>query len=533
MHENRLGGFYAFGGMGFHHERRISIRGRRSIRATAAAIILLLEFFVANKLSTSTCHAHKAPSSLSTSSFSLRQSSKTTTSARGTHIQLGAILSEQNQIAAWVPQHTYRGNQLRRNQNHRLPPCAGYYIPSPTSFGRKIGRSTLFSRNRDDEKIPRDDNDDNINNAGDTGESNFRPDDNIRRRKGILSVLDDFSFGVNRVNKDFLHLTWRVYSRTLLWMTPLVVLLFIVLPACSTSSSPSLQLFATNVQGFLKSAFESLARGSRVLFVRPMHGLVRWIISWSSAATADGSSVPISAWNSRSTLKGTLLWGLFWGPIVEELIFRFAFRGLWKVLFRPVSIGPSSNKGLKDSDSFRNNAALARNPIFNTIFRVFRRNNSHRAIELAPKYNNRSWRIASGICFGIAHFSNFFPIDPSQYTFEGEIRLPSGTRRERFLLALFPGNFASTHKEFCLTSMVLTGAVYQATHCFISTMLLYGPLLDAPKSQKGGIFTAIGAHIAWNANVIWLMTNLKLRALCKVFVIGSSKTTKKASSSNE
>ncbi len=138
-------------------------------------------------------------------------------------------------------------------------------------------------------------------------------------------------------------------------------------------------------------------------------------------------------------------------------------------------------------------------------------------------YSNRSWRIASGICFGIAHFSNFFPIDPSQFTMDGEIRLPSGTVRERFLLNLFPADFAATNKEFCLTSMVLAGAVYQGMHCFINTMILYGPLLDSPRSKRGGVFAAIGAHIAWNANVLWLFTNLKMRALFRIVSLSLSK----------
>lgn len=517
--------------MGSRFDRRRSIRGRRSINVATAVIIILLELLVGNNVSSCLskslfCHGHKAPSSLSVSSFSLRQSSKTKTSLQRTHIQLGAILSDQNQITAWIPQHTYRGNQVR----HRLPPCVGYYIPTPTSCGRNIAISTLFSRKDNGKEIFSTDNDDS-DGLRETKGGNDTCDDNIKSQKGLLSVLEDFRFGVNRVNKDFLHLTWRVYSRTLLWMTPLVVLLFIVLPTCTTSSSPSLQIFATNVHGFLKSAFESLARVSRVVFVRPMHGVVRWILSWSST-TVGNTSTPVSAWNSRSTLKGTLLWGLFWGPIVEELIFRFAFRGFWKVLFRPITIGTSNGSRINTVDSLDKNIALTGNSTFNAILSIFRRN-SDRSQEPEPKYNNRSWRIASGICFGIAHFSNFFPINPAQYTFEGEIRLPSATRRERFLLALFPGDFAATHKEFCLTSMVLTGAVYQATHCFISTMLLYGPLLDAPKSQKGGIFAAIGAHIAWNANVLWLVTNLKLRALWKILLVGSTQKTKKASSSND
>eukprot|EP00533_Pseudo-nitzschia_delicatissima_P014332 CAMPEP_0197280012 /NCGR_PEP_ID=MMETSP1432-20130617/20923_1 /TAXON_ID=44447 /ORGANISM="Pseudo-nitzschia delicatissima, Strain UNC1205" /LENGTH=51 /DNA_ID=CAMNT_0042746629 /DNA_START=15 /DNA_END=167 /DNA_ORIENTATION=+ len=47
-------------------------------------------------------------------------------------------------------------------------------------------------------------------------------------------------------------------------------------------------------------------------------------------------------------------------------------------------------------------------------------------------------------------------------------------------------------------------------------MILYGPLLDSPRSKKGGFFAAIGAHIAWNANVLWLVSNLKLRVVLRL-----------------
>jgi hypothetical protein len=314
-----------------------------------------------------------------------------------------------------------------------------------------------------------------------------------------------------------------------LWTAPFVVLLFVILPACSSSSSPFLRLLATRLQGFLRSTFEILAEGSRVCFVRPMHALAQLTISWWTAGSVAN---PRSAWKSGFSGRGILLWGLLWGPIIEELIFRFAFRRFWKALFRPIAIG--SNNSSEDRTPDDQHLKKKTKPVngkysvlvspWSLLAEIL---SSPRPIPLQnkkpkPRYINRSWRITSGVCFGIAHFSNFFPIDPGKYTFDGEIRLPTGTVLERFLLGLFPGDFASqtANKEFCLVSMVLVGAVYQAMHCFINTMILYGPLLDSKsKSKRGGIFAAIGAHIAWNTNALCLVTNLKLRLLRKLVVL--------------
>ena len=323
------------------------------------------------------------------------------------------------------------------------------------------------------------------------------------------SLFGNVSYGANRVHRDFLALAWNVYSRTFLFMAPFVVLMCIILPRCRISSSPSLQLLALKVLRFLNRTFEVLAEGSRVFWVRPMHGLVKRIVQWCSRGRTSPSG---SVWRSGGSTN-TMIWGLFWGPIVEELVFRFAFRGLWKALFRPIAIGSTNSKGSNSVDPYDNKIyAPPRLPLINKIPSFFRRT-SHQTKESKSKYTNQSWRIASGVCFGIAHFSNFFPINANDFTYNGEIQLPNGTIRERFLLGLFPSDFASHNKEFCLVSMHLVGAVYQATHCFINTILVYGPLMDTPRSQRGGLFAAIGAHIAWNANTLWFVSNIKLRLL--------------------
>ena len=497
-------------------KRRIICR-RRFVVANTAAIVLLLECMLVSSLLSMKffCNGHKNPSTWSSDSSSsfwkLPKSSTTTTRYRSPVLLLGTT-SDQNQIAAWVTQQTSRGNLPHLKRTSRLLPCAGYYIPSPTTMGSRKRNSSLFSRNRDET-----DNGDHDMNYNQRNRNEMDKSEGANHRKGLLSILGNFKYGVNRVNKDFLGLTWKVYSQTFLWMAPFVVLLFVILPLWSKSSSPFLQVLAIQVQGFLKRTFEVLAEGSRVFFVRPMHGLAQLIVNWCS--TGGASAANNSVWKTRSSRKSMLLWGLFWGPVFEEFIFRFAFRGLWKVLFRPISIRSKNKNTTNSADTHivePDDSMLVLPLSFVTrILSDFR--NTPRP-EPKPRYTNRNWRIASGICFGIAHFSNFFPIDPSQYTMDGEIRLPSGTVRERFLLSLFPGDFAfqSVNKEFCLVSMVLVGAIYQALHCFINTMILYGPLLDSPRSKKGGFFAAIGAHIAWNANVLWLVSNLKLRVVLRL-----------------
>ena len=375
-----------------------------------------------------------------------------------------------------------------------------------STSSRRRRRSALFSRDHDETDIEKEEDQ--------TDEKSFGSIGN--EKKGMFSVLEDVRYGVNIVHKDFLGLTWRVYSQTFLWTAPFVCLLFVILPACSSSSSPFLQLLATRVQGFLSGSFVMLAECSSMFFVRPMHALASW---WKAGSVAG----PRSAWKSGVSGRGILVWGLLWGPIVEELIFRFAFRKFWKALFRPLAIGSNNSSEDRTPDdqpvNVKNLMLVAPLSLFADIL------SSIRPVHLQSKkpkarYINRSWRIASGVCFGIAHFSNFFPIDPGKYTFDGEIRLPTGTMRERFLVGLFPPGFASqpANKEFCLVSMVMFGAVYQAMHCFINTMILYGPLLDS-KSKRGGIFAAIGAHIAWNTNALCLITNLKLRILRKMVLL--------------
>ena len=498
--------------MGIRHRQDRINGGQRYSVVSPVVIVLLLQLLVYWNPSCSLppscfCYCRKAPSLLSSSFSSSSKPSELPTTATTVPIVL-ETRSNQNRIAALVPRQPSGNNRVHRSSNRQSVPCVGYYIPTPATTGtssRRSSRSALFSRNRDEMDINEEEDE--------ADEKSFRS--NVDKENVFLSVLEDARYGANRVHKDFLGLSWTVYSQTFLWTAPFVCLLFVVLPACSSSSSPFLRLLATRVQGYISGSFAILAECSNMFFVRPMHALV----SWWKAGSVTG---PRSAWKSGVSGRGTLVWGLLWGPIVEEFIFRFAFRGFWKALFRPIAIGSNNNSEDRTSDdqpvNGNNSVSVAPLSLFAEILSTLRpiplQNKKPK-----PVYINRSWRIASGVCFGIAHFSNYFPIDPGKYTFDGEIRLPTGTVRERFLLGLFPAGFASqsANKEFCLVSMVIIGAVYQAMHCFINTMILYGPLLDSKsKSKRGGIFAAIGAHIAWNTNALCLITNLKLRLLRKM-----------------
>jgi len=244
-----------------------------------------------------------------------------------------------------------------------------------------------------------------------------------------------------------------------------------------------------------------------------------------------------SAWsgvsNNNALKKRLLVWGLLWGPIMEELVFRFGFYKLWTALFRPIRVAVqpyiSSSSDNKRANERRKDKG--RRP---TTTRTTASTPQHDEVVSSSRStsesneNNNSWMIVSGLCFGIAHFTNFLPIDIDRYRNNnnggcssrssgvGEILLPNGSLKEKFLLRLFPQNFVlqEQNKEFCLVNMILTGAIYQAMHCCINTVILYGPLFK--KSSPGGIGASIGAHIAWNANVMWLVSNIKLRIFCRV-----------------
>jgi hypothetical protein len=376
--------------------------------------------------------------------------------------------------------------------------------PTPAFPSSGSGIGALFSRNRDGTGFGAEDEEE----KGET--ENSRNIETNENKRGIVSCGDKFWYGVRCVDDNFLRLTWRVYSQTFLWMAPVVTLLFLVLPAWSSSSSPFLQLLATKTWGGLLKTAEVLAKTSQAYFGRPMALIFKWLVG------------------STFSRRNLLLWGILGGPIFEELFFRLAFRGCWKAMFRPINISSFNNNSSDGTNSSNKNKEIDepnRGPM-NSLFApslpsftkilpsVFRPAPRHKKTTPKPRYSNRSWRIASGICFGIAHFSNYFPLD--KYTFDGVILLPTGTAKERFLLSLFPKDFCSqpANGEFCLVSMALTGAMYQAMHCFFNTLVLYGPLLD--DSKRGGILAAIGAHIAWNANVIWLGFNLQLRLLYKI-----------------
>lgn len=325
--------------MSFHQNRKRKICARRSVVVKMASIVFLLEYLSSDFWTTIFCHGHKSPSSWSStlSSLSLKLPKPPTPKTISTTTVLSKTISDQNQIVAWVSRQATRSKPSNLKTSFRTLPCAGYYMQSPSMTGcTRIRRSALFSKRRDE----------NDKDMGDhEKDENYKLENRNQntKKRGIKSIFWNFRHGVNLVNKDFLRLTWKVYSRTFLCMTPFVLLLFIILPAWSKSSSPTLQLLAIQVQGFLRRTFELLAEKSRVFFVRPMHGLAELIISWCSTGSVANSGNP-NAWNNRSSKRSMLIWGLLWGPVLEEFIFRFVFHRMWKVLFRPISIETKSSR---------------------------------------------------------------------------------------------------------------------------------------------------------------------------------------------
>jgi len=355
-----------------------------------------------------------------------------------------------------------------------------------------------------------------------------------------------------------LGLTFRVYSRTILWTAPFALLLFVILPSWSSSSSPFLRGLATNTQSVLRETFTVVARASRKFYIRPMQVLLDLVVSFSSSIGGPLFGRPAGtgvggAWAPRRSRRNLLLVSLVWCPIVEELVFRLGFRAFWKAMFKPVTVGSNSSSSNNNTNNSNNFTSITPNsPNQNNRVESKRGFKSFLAPPLSflgetilrkrsddlqqPKHGSsrKTWMIVSGFCFGVAHFSNLFPIDLNRYRNlfggNGEIVLPSHSAGERFLISLFPKDFVSeqSNQEFCLVSMVLIGAIYQAMHCFINTTILYGPLLErsslplgsasssSPPPRRGGILAAIGAHVAWNANVLWLVTNLQLRLLCRL-----------------
>ena len=402
-------------------------------------------------------------------------------------------------------QHHTGSSRTQPNTKHRSVFYGYLRTYSPTNNSRS---SHLFSR-----RPGEDFDDDDVDSI----------DDDEDREKGLfVTFFSDVLYGANHVHNNFLNLSWKLYSRTILYTTPFVVILFMVLPSLlSSSSSPHHQLLATNVQGFLQRAFTILAEFSDRFYLNPLKFVIKLMPSspFSNINNSNSRSVWSGVSGNNNAKKRLLVWGLLWGPIMEELVFRFGFYKLWTTMFRPMAVQPNSSSDKKRANERRNDkgrrltTTTASTPQHDEAVSSSRSTSESNA--------NNYWMIVSGLCFGIAHFTNFLPIDidryrdNSGYSGVGEILLPSGSLKERILLRLFPQNFVlqEQNKEFCLVNMILTGAIYQAMHCCINTVILYGPLF---KSSPGGIGASIGAHIAWNANVIWLVSNIKLRIFSRV-----------------
>jgi len=386
--------------------------------------------------------------------------------------------------------------------------------------------SSLFSQIYNDNDNDKED----VTNNGDFGKKKVQSNRNQNNTKGTLvSVVSDLLYGANHVHANFLRLSGALYSRTILFSLPFVGIFFVVLPSLVLSSSYRQHTLAVIVQGGLQNAFTILADVSMRFYLHPLFRVVELLFSMFSACFGSSSSkTNTSAWgnnnnyNTSSSRKRFYLL-VFLGPIVEELVFRFGFYKLWMLMFRPIpaekksDTRSSSGKGMDIAVGNGNDEIEI--PVDQkgnkNSKQVVERNRNANGSTYNGNNNTNDWFLASGAVFAITHLVNFFPLDVVKYCDDaGNILLPGGSLGERFLLGLFPPGFTKTHGAFSLVNMVLFGAIFQGMHCFLNTLILYGPLF-----QKRGLFASIGAHMAWNFNVFWLVSNIQLRLVCRLVCV--------------
>lgn len=263
-------------------------------------------------------------------------------------------------------------------------------------------------------------------------------------------------------------------------------------------------------------------------------------------------------------------WCFFLCPIIEEIVFRFLIHKAWVRLF-PMTSGngdgeknkSKQREGISDPTKKKTTAATTMwwERLLVILLRTTKKKSSSSfASDSKPvptttcgdrntdddtvtgTTKNDYWMIVSAFCFCAAHLNNFFPI------VDEDMDLYRDRRDDRFLVATAlheagengnhgglsfmkkllwricfptPGGTvggdgvgaSSASRDYYLIDSILISSLYQLTHCFISTMILYGPLF-----KRRGLGASIGAHIAWNANAFLLVANVRIRILFRLFL---------------
>lgn len=350
-------------------------------------------------------------------------------------------------------------------------------IATPSSCGNTV------SFRRGQAKVNDDDDADTNTDDFDVNETNTK--------NGALSFLSGFLYGANRVHEEFPKLCLRMYSTTLLWMAPFFFILYWILPTMLLSPSHQHQTIAIRIQLVLQHTVSYLANLSKAIICLPLvclHLLLKATTFWQCHT-------------KRGVFVRRLSYGIVFGPMFEELVYRYGFYNIWKAMSRSTRVKSTHTADYIDGDGTEEVSQQVEHSNVKTD-----------DIGINAKEESRNWMIASGLVFAISHFSNYFPVEIEKYFNDiGKIVIPQETFLQRTSLALFPQGFTDSHEAFCLVNLKLTSAFFQAIHCFLHTINIYGPLF-----QSHGIFASIGAHILWNFNSTAVVSNLQIRLFCRL-----------------
>ena len=190
----------------------------------------------------------------------------------------------------------------------------------------------------------------------------------------------------------------------------------------------------------------------------------RSIIRWNEASQSASFQLSIQEFFQKPGAQFSLL--VLIGPVLEEFLFRFMFDRFQGRLGRLFKSGRSSN-------DTRSEVGEAEAP--------------DRQAFWFQRY--KPWVLISSVLFAASHFSNWYPNRGSilMDDFMGAIVDPSDVGR-------------------------LVSAVFQMTVALTMSLEVFTPLY-----MRAGVFTSIGAHMAWNCFSMFAFLNIALRLLWKAF----------------
>ena len=402
------------------------------------------------------------------------------------------------------------------------------------------------------------------------GDENPSSSSSLLIQQVLPSFVSDILYGMGYVHTNFLKLCWRLYTRSVLILLPFIVLLFIILPTISmmstqssSSSSSSLLTLESimNIQTFLRNSMTIMSKFSDQIYLKPLLIILSLIPikcfgighKIKTINPSNNNNNNNAAWSDLLMKKKQMkLWGLFWAPIFEELFFRYGIYKLWTAMFRPLPLQTTKSKSTsKATSTLSSSSSSQKNK--NDEEEETNDGSTNNNNKNKNNKNNNTWMIISGIWFGVSHFRNFLPILDAAIDNNRFINYCDIAGPERFLIKLIPSKFLLFHNnnininndsivilsQFISINIILIGALFQAIHCYLNTIQLYGPLfMKTTNNNKdnnnggiigdrgglgrcsGGIGSSIGAHIIWNINVSGLIVpfilNIQIRILFRI-----------------